>query len=315
MITSVSILLTKKCNLRCAHCIVNAGPDQHEAFNLHLLKEIARGAAMKGIRFAGITGGEPALDRDLLKKACQIFKQENIAVIIATNAFWASSNQEAGSFVYDLKKWGVTGFVFSTDLYHQKWIPTENIFRAAHAAELQGISYEVHVTVPDSSSAREQLAYLKEKGVKKIYLNPLELSGRARGKGKSHDSLDLRVYSCRKVENPLVMPSGMTLACCDLLSAPEYIPDPDSPLNLGNAFQKDFELILETAERNPYLVMLRMLGPDGIFERLSAAERAVVKENGCKLCFNLLNSPLKAKAILDTVCRKDPAVKNAVGIL
>lgn len=66
--TGVDILqlnITRRCNLSCRHCHVEAGPDRREMMNRGVLHRCLRAAASDSVTTVDITGGAPELHSDL----------------------------------------------------------------------------------------------------------------------------------------------------------------------------------------------------------------------------------------------------------
>ena len=61
----IQIQPTLRCNLRCAHCYTESGPDRHEEISLESLKGFLSEAGSLGYQYVGISGGEPLLWRGL----------------------------------------------------------------------------------------------------------------------------------------------------------------------------------------------------------------------------------------------------------
>lgn len=316
MINSVSILLTTRCNLRCAHCLVRAGENgKEEVFTGAFLQNIVAGAVKHNLKFAGISGGEPVLHKSLLQLVCESFKAKKIPIIVATNGYWAFSLRAAKTLIKTMQNWGIIKIILSTDEYHQKWIPLQYVINAAEAAHQCGISAEIHVTAGNKGSVNIYRKLQNERRIRahardahagmciNVYLSPLETAGRAR----DHLTVDtscfnLQLFSCLKVENPLILPSGKVVACCDLLAAPEYHPEIGSPLFLGNIHDEEFGTLLNRAEKNTCLSLLKRHGPDGILKMISAklAENSAEPpgEQGCKLCYWLFGTGERANQTL-----------------
>lgn len=299
---SIAMLLTNKCNIKCEHCLINAGPENKDLFDIYCIDNIINGMNMVGIKVVGITGGEPLVFKKYLKYLCCKFNEFGISSMIATNAFWAPTLQDADNLVGEMKNWGVRKLILSLDEYHQKWIPAQNVFNAVKMAIQHEIRYEVHISALNVEIANKYYNLLMEKSIFNVYVNAIEIVGRAKSLDLKNMSADLRIFSCKKVANPMILLNGDVIACCDLLVAPEYNPDIKSPLYLGNIYRDNLSKILKDASKNPCLILLQKHGPDGILKQLLKTSNNPdikrVNHEGCKLCYWLLNNEKRAKEVI-----------------
>ncbi len=77
--------LTKRCNLRCRHCVVNGGHSGHEELSLGECQRLINEMAAFGVRQLILSGGEPLLRRDFFQ-ICEYATSQRLSLQIATNA-------------------------------------------------------------------------------------------------------------------------------------------------------------------------------------------------------------------------------------
>jgi radical SAM/Cys-rich protein len=90
--TSLAILqlsITRRCNMACAHCHVNAGPERREMMSRETLRACLDIAAIDGVTTVDITGGSPEMHPDLewlLGEASRLRKRiivrSNLAILL-----------------------------------------------------------------------------------------------------------------------------------------------------------------------------------------------------------------------------------------
>jgi len=143
---SVGLMLTYFCPSRCACCYVFAGPDagnRDSEMSVELAVSIMQGVK----RLAGdrakvhITGGEPFVDYERLENILEAVVDQDVARLekIETNAYWCTSEKLVRSRLSRLKELGLTRLQISTDIYHQQYIPLEQVRLAvAVAGEVLG---------------------------------------------------------------------------------------------------------------------------------------------------------------------------------
>ena len=158
----VGLIITLKCPIECAHCILEAGPHRNEEIELEKaflwISQIAdyRNGAIKRIILAG---GEPFCN---LKQLCAIIKFSNekrLKCSVVTNAFWAKTETDAKKVLMSLPSLDFIGI--STDIYHQEFIPVLNVKNAVIAAKACGIPFEIIVCTESKKDPR-YLEVLKE---------------------------------------------------------------------------------------------------------------------------------------------------------
>jgi organic radical activating enzyme len=288
--SSVAVLLTEKCNLRCRHCIVASGPEKTEAFPEEWIDPFVHGIRRAGIRRLGITGGEPVLATTSLFKMIKAAQRAGIASTVATNGFWAEDERDAAELARRLKAGGVDRLLFSADQFHQRFISCETIARGARSAEQAGMAYEIHVTEPNGEEAWAVVSQLRKMGLQSIFSGGIEQAGRAVN-FTDGEVVNEAIGRCAKVGNPLVLTDGRVIACCDLLVAPERRPVEGSALYYGHILQEDLPTILARAEQRAAIRALFAVGPEVAAEY--AYENLGPKfdpgqRKGCGLCHWLL---------------------------
>ncbi len=97
---SAYVLLTKKCNSKCNHCYIEAGPERTETMPIELRKRVIDQTAEAGISHIKFSGGEPTILDDLfdtLKYAKETYEQagyKDFAIELQTNAYFLNGLEE-----------------------------------------------------------------------------------------------------------------------------------------------------------------------------------------------------------------------------
>lgn len=127
---------TFRCPIACPHCLIDAGPHRTEEMcyenSIGWIDQAKnyRGGYIQGL---ALTGGEPFYILDILKKVSNHGKDLRFTVSAVTSAFWATSIKKAIKVLKNLP--AIRLLCISTDQYHQKFIPFENIYNVAYEAE------------------------------------------------------------------------------------------------------------------------------------------------------------------------------------
>jgi len=143
---SAGLMLSYWCPSRCRCCYVYAGPDAADrATQMSARQAVAYWAGI--VKLAGprgnvhITGGEPFGDFERLKCILQLARGKGLEGLekIETNAYWCTADELVYQRLSQLKELGLTKLQVSCDIYHQEYIPLENVQRALRiGSELLG---------------------------------------------------------------------------------------------------------------------------------------------------------------------------------
>ncbi len=137
---SVGIMLTYRCPAACGCCYVFSAPDIETAGEISF--ELAYGTWQATMELAGeggsvhLTGGEPFLHYELLKKLLGQAQKDGLSGLekIETNGAWCVDDELTHKRFSELGELGISKLQISTDIYHQQYVPTENLQRAIRIA-------------------------------------------------------------------------------------------------------------------------------------------------------------------------------------
>jgi len=90
----IQIQPTLRCNLRCAHCYTESGPDRHEEISLESLEGFLSEAGSLGYQYVGISGGEPLLWKGL-EDFLGFAKGAGFSTSVTTNGTLLDANRAA----------------------------------------------------------------------------------------------------------------------------------------------------------------------------------------------------------------------------
>lgn len=303
---NIGFIITFKCTIACEHCIVEAGPHRKEEIKLEDARDwIKQASTYRGghIRGLALTGGEPFYNLDNLNEISEYGRNLGMVVSAVTNAFWASDRDKALKTLEMLP--AIRMISFSTDVYHQKYIPFENIKNAIWAAQKLGRLYNIAVCTDNLEDQRfkEIMEDLKEIGEgDNIRISITFPVGRAQKNIKLLDyptCTEPAMAACTMSSSPVVFPDGKVVACIGPIIT---LPSPH-PLFLGNLRHEKLQDILDQAEMNPVIHVIRAWGPHKLF--------SLLKEHGF---VDLLPNKYIEKCICDT-CYKLLSEKRIVDAL
>ena len=118
-INELDLLLTYKCNLECDHCFVFGSPDAKGVMKLLDIEEILNQAEKVGsIEWIYIEGGEPVLYYPILLWGMREAKKRGFKTGFITNAYWATSVEDAKEWLRPIAEIGIQNAIISDDLFH-----------------------------------------------------------------------------------------------------------------------------------------------------------------------------------------------------
>jgi hypothetical protein len=119
MLTGVHFLLTYKCFYECDHCFLYCGPNSEGVFTLEQVRTaLIQMKEIKSIKTAYFEGGEAFLYYPLLVESLRIAKNLGFDVGVVTNAYWATSKEDALFWLKPLAQIGVSDLAVSNDTFH-----------------------------------------------------------------------------------------------------------------------------------------------------------------------------------------------------
>ncbi|HSW50613.1 MAG TPA: radical SAM protein, partial [Bryobacteraceae bacterium] len=118
-LTTLTLFLSWKCNLRCAHCGFSCGPGRRERLPRETARRaIAEAASISGVRMIAFSGGEPFLFyREMLQHMEQAHSA-GLSTGVVTNCYWATSRATAVSRLEEMAGLGLQEVIVSFDDYH-----------------------------------------------------------------------------------------------------------------------------------------------------------------------------------------------------
>jgi MoaA/NifB/PqqE/SkfB family radical SAM enzyme len=119
MLTGVHFLLTYKCVYECDHCFLYCSPSIEGVFTLAQVKAaLSQMKEIKSIDTAYFEGGEPFLYYPLMVESLRLAKDMGFKIGIVSNAYWATSKDDALLWLAPLAKIGISDLSVSRDTFH-----------------------------------------------------------------------------------------------------------------------------------------------------------------------------------------------------
>lgn len=295
---NIGFFITYKCQISCPHCIVNAGPDRKEVMRTEdILNWIDQTAdyALGKIKVVSFTGGEPFYDIAAFRRMTGYAASRGLVPTAVTNAFWAHSEQKA---LEVLKSLPVLKFLsISTDEHHLSCIPLERIKNAVKACEQLEVVYSLTISTENVNS-ETHLRLLEElhNFTNTSRINTVITFPVGRAESNVNPASYQRTHAipdsaCGDAHTPVIFPDGNIYACI----GPVITIKHDNPLMLGNLKCASLAEILDGAQRNTILHIIRTWGPKYLLEMIRdrgykvRADREYINGSTCDLCHTLMN--------------------------
>jgi len=135
MLKGVHFLLTYTCNFECDHCFLFCGPDADGSFTMHQIRQILSDAGtMDGMEWIYFEGGEPFLYYPIMVEGLRLAAEKGFKTGVVTNAWWATTVDDAKVWLAPLAEHGVLDLAVSDDAFHygdKTQTPAKNAVAAA----------------------------------------------------------------------------------------------------------------------------------------------------------------------------------------
>lgn len=162
--TNLVFSVTRRCPLRCAHCVTASAPDA--AFPVLDVDEAGRWApdlaalAALGLRTVTFTGGEPTLALHPVATLARAARAAGLRTAVVTSGSWGASAPLTGR-VIGLLGPAVDAWDFGYDAYHARHLALPAFIRAVAAACDTGAEVAVRLCEADAVSTQAVLAALE----------------------------------------------------------------------------------------------------------------------------------------------------------
>lgn len=298
-LSNIGLMLTYKCSVACPHCIVEAGPHRKEimsienSFKWSLEASVYRSRHIKGL---ALTGGEPFFDMENLKIISEHGRKLGFVISAVTNAFWASTKERALEVLLQVP--AIQMISLSTDVYHLKSIPFDNIKNGIWAAKQLRILYNIAVCTDSEEDTQYKriiediLKITDNDNIRTAITFPV---GRAEKHIKRFNyrvSSEPTIAACTMAGSPVIFPEGKVMGCI----GPVMKLSSSHPLVLGSLHNESLSEILDRAESNTILHAIRVWGPHIIVSILQdhglgdLIPKEYIADCTCDICYKLFTN-------------------------
>lgn len=162
-LTGLHILLTYLCTFECDHCFAWGSPWQEGTMSLKEIRNVLQQAKDLGtVKWIYFEGGEPFLYYATLLRAVREAAEGGFQVGIVSNAYWATSEEDAVEWLQPF-----TGLIedlsVSSDLFHYSEEMSLQALNAQRAAQKLGLPIGViSIAKPEAEGAEAGVGQLPE---------------------------------------------------------------------------------------------------------------------------------------------------------
>lgn len=304
--SSVGIVITQRCNIHCRHCICDCNEKSDSELSRSDISGIIKQAALiRQIKSVVFTGGEPFLVSDKLTHGVSLCSECGIETAVMTNGFWAADVEEAIRRLGKLS--GLTAICVSTDIFHQEFVPIQrirNIILACNELRIKcaiAISY-LNDPVSEIKAITDQLDGLDD--MYEVQTQPVAPFGRAESEIDSGSlyKYDASGKPCLSADGPVIEANGNVMACCGGITS----HNGNGVLRLGNIYEHELSEIVDKANSNPIVHILRLRGPSGLLHLIKKQSLA----EGCTIPVESTEFPE-----LCTLCKYIITNQEYIGLL
>jgi MoaA/NifB/PqqE/SkfB family radical SAM enzyme len=252
--TSIALMVTRRCNMKCGHCSVESGPDIRVEPTERELLDHVRQAAVADVRGNNLTGGEPMLRPRTVLRLVRAARRLGVLTSLTTNGSWGRTAARARRGVRELRRAGLASLVVSVDRYHDEFQGPMPALLIARAAEEVGLPVRISLVVPACQDGLGPLVATFD-GLRSTRLRfyPLQAVGRAQGlptetMGEAADGF------CAACAFPAVTDDGRLTAC----NGPAYFAPDTSPLIVGSLREETLGTLLARHRQDTILDTIRV---------------------------------------------------------
>jgi hypothetical protein len=297
--TTMALMVTRRCNMRCGHCSVESGPDvRGEPSEQELLDQVRQAAAAE-VRSINLTGGEPMLRPRTVLRLVRAARRLGVGTTLTTNGSWGRTAARARRSVQALRRAGLGSLAVSVDRYHDEFQGPAPALLIARAAEEAGLPVRISLVMPAGEDGLARLVGPFE-GLRSTRLRFYGLQAVGRARGLPADTMAGAVDGfCAACSVPAVTDDGRLTAC----NGPAYFAPGSSPLNVGSLRTEPLGTLLERHRTDPILDTIRTLGPARLRDELRALpgfERFPFRARYlgiCDLCLHVTSDPAAVAAL------------------
>ncbi len=286
----VSLALTRRCPLSCAHCATNSTSTSEEAPAEWFTRFVGSFTPDDHPEVLAISGGEAFLRPDLVRTLAEQARVAGTRSVALSGMYWARTPRIPPAIRAAIDS--LDHFSASIDVFHEQEVSRSDVFRALETLVDDGVDVSIHLVGLDAddpylASTTEAIRARFDDRVPML-VNGVNSMGRAKEWVAMPTVRRPRVVEadpCTLAFWPVVAFDGTIVACGN-----DDVVDGPAPahLRLGHAATEDWATVRSRSATSPLLRAIRTFGP----EHLAATQSTQVACTGfCATCQHLSDDP------------------------
>jgi len=294
---SISLMVTRRCDMACRHCSVASGPKLKDQPSPEDLLAVVREAAAAGVDLISLTGGEPMLRPEVVHALLAECRRLGVETRMTTNGSWAVSTEAARAELERLFAAGLGGIAVSHDRYHTEFQDEGPVVRIARETDRMGKPVQVNfIREADDRELASLVAPFESMPKAALRFYDVQPVGRARSLPAVRLRAEVDGY-CNACDAAAVTDDGRVVAC----NGPSYFSPASSPLVLGSWRERPLAELLRQHADDPILETIRTGGPARLRDELAVALPAFAFRDRyagiCDLCVHITSDPQAVAAL------------------
>ena len=309
----LSIQVTDQCSAACDICCLSCSPQGKNTLETGDMKRVIRQAAEAGgMKEICFSGGEPLLYTDRVL-ACAAYAAElGLQSSVFTNGFWGADEKRAAEWAAALYQAGVRRMHYSSDAWHQQYVPFQALETAMRCTREAGMRNELSIMEIRDSDHRKQAmeAMPAEYRAARVIAHPMFPLGRAKeqvGEDRCLKLFPARDARCIYDGLATLMFDGSYYLCCSMYCT--SIPR----VRLGHMREISFAQLEERVLSDDYLYIMLKEGFGWYLQRMRelGCEVPELVSFPCECCALVFNNDSFLEQIREEVRHRARALRQA----
>lgn len=304
----VSIGLTRRCPLSCAHCSTNSMLSSEQYPAEMFVRFVDTFSADNRPEILSMSGGEAMLRPKLVRELAERARKVGTRSTVLSGMFFASSARNLPPLIKEAIE-ALDHFSVSLDVFHEREVPRAHVFNVIETLLTAGTDVSIHVVGQDADdpyleSITDDVQRVFDSKVPML-VNRVRFFGRARS--WFAQDLDGPLAStdadpCQMAAWPVVGFDGTIVTCGN----DDVIDNPPTHLLLGHVDSDDWSTIRERCLGSSMVRAIRLFGPEYIADRFR--ESGLGCDGYCQTCMKLTHDPSLERHVENIMARPSVAV-------
>jgi pyruvate-formate lyase-activating enzyme len=298
----VSLGLTRRCPLSCAHCSTNSTLSSEQSPAEMFVRFVDTFGPDDRPEVLAMSGGEAMLRPKLVRKLAEKAREVGTRSIVLSGMFFARSGPVPPGIKEAIE--AVDHFSVSLDVFHEREVPRANVFRVIDTLLGDGTDVSIHIVGQDAGDP-----YLESivSEVQRVFsgrvpmlVNTVSSFGRAKAWLKPDVKAlpaGIDANPCAIAAWPVVGFGGTIVACAN----DDVLDDVPPHLRLGHAYVDDWSTVRARTLASTMIRAIRLFGPEYIADRFRNGGRGC--GGYCQTCIKLSQDPALEQRVKEIMAK------------